>query len=213
VEVEEGIWEERQRSNAVGTDRRAFFTWVRSEGMQLMASFLDDFSRGLQGRGSQRGISLSLRNRLLPRFLKKLGVEEGDVPYDPEAPFAEILLDEVKCNACEACVQICPTGAIERGGGEEAFRLTMDPSRCVNCALCLDVCIPNALTYRQGLSLQGVALRDQQILVEKAYRHCRGCEARFLSDGEGDSRDMCPACHFLAETEGSAAVPDERTES
>ena len=211
VEVDEGNGDERQRSKAVGPDRRAFFTWVRSEGVQLVASFLDDFSRGFQGRASKRGLSLPLRNRLLPRFFKRLGVEEGDVPYDPEAPFAELLLDEIKCNACEACVQVCPTGAIERGGGEETFRLTLNADRCVNCALCLDACIPNALTYRQGLSLSGVASGDHQILVEKVYRHCGRCEGRFLGDGEGESQDLCPTCHFLADTEASGVVPQERT--
>jgi ferredoxin len=135
------------RSTAESQDRRAFFTWMRSEGAHLMASFLDDFSQGFQGTGSMGGVSLPLRNQILPRFLKKLKVQQGEVPYDPEGPFADLLLDEVKCNACEACFQICPTRAIQRGGGEEAFRLTMEASRCVNCSLCLDACVPNALTW------------------------------------------------------------------
>lgn len=203
VEVDERTRRHRAASKAVGPDRRAFFTWVRSEGMHLMASFLDDFAQGFRGRGADRGVSVPLRNRLLPGFLRKLGVEEGEVSYDPEAPFAELLLDEVKCNACKACVQVCPTGAIEQGGGEEAFRLTMDASRCINCALCLDACIPNALTYRQGLSLKRVAWREPQVLVEKIYRSCGRCEGRFLADGEVEPRDLCPTCHFLAETERS----------
>ena len=181
--------------------------------MQLMASFLDDFSQAFQGRGPTRGISLPLRNRLLPHFLKKFEVGEGEVPYDPEGPFAQLLLDEVKCNACEACVQICPTAAIERGAGEEAFRLTVDASRCVNCALCLDACIPNALTYRQGLSLKVVASKDQQILVERAYRRCCRCEVQFLADGEAESRDLCSTCHYLADTEESSTMPEEGGDS
>lgn len=209
VEVGEGSWDRQKRSVAKGPDRRAFFTWVRSEGMQLMTSFLDDFSQGFQGRGVTRGISLPLRNRLLPQFLKKLGAEEKEVTYDPEGPFAELLLDEVKCNACEACVQVCPTGAIGRTGGEEAFRLTFDASRCVNCALCLDACVPNALTYRQGISLNGIALRGQEILVDKPYARCSRCESRFLSDGEAPSRDLCSTCHYLADLEGSEVMPKD----
>ncbi len=203
---EEEAWETQKKSKSVGSDRRAFFTWVRSEGVQVMASFLDDFSRGFQGRGSIRSISLPLRNRLLPQFLKKLSIQQGEVPYDPEGPFAELLLDEIKCNACEACLQICPTGAIQREGGEEAFRLTLDASRCVNCSLCLDHCVPNALTYRQGLSLNVVASREPQVLVEKAYHDCTRCEVRFLSSGETDAQDLCSTCHYLARLENSSAI-------
>ncbi len=213
VEVEKGTRRARPVARQVGPDRRAFFTWVRSEGMQLMASFLDDFAQGIQGRGSPGGVSLPLRNRLLPRILKKLGVEHGDVPYDPEGPFAELLVDEIKCNACEACVQVCPTASVGREGGDQAFRLTMEPNRCVNCALCLDACIPNALTYRQGLSLEKVASREPQILVEKAYRHCGRCEWRFLVDSNVESQTLCPACHFLEESDPSGTADHGGTES
>ncbi len=212
IEIEEKSRPKRAASKEVGPDRRAFFTWVRGEGMQLMASFLDDFTQGFRGRASKEGVSLPLRNRLLPRFLKKLGPQQAEVAYDPEAPFAELLIDEVKCNACEACVPVCPTAAIARRGGEEAFRLAMDASRCINCALCLDACLPNALTYRQGLSLKRVAWREPQILVEKIYRCCGRCEGRFFADGEDGTRDLCPTCLFLEETEKSGTLPHEGTE-
>ncbi len=213
MEVEEGSRGQQERSTAMGPDRRAFFTWVRSEGMQLVTSFFDDFSQGFQGRRVAQGISLPLKNRILPQFLKKLGAEQRGVPYDPEGPFAELLLDEVKCNACEACVQVCPTGAIERAGGEDAFCLTLDASRCVNCALCLDTCIPNALTYRQGISLKRIALRDQEILVNKPFHRCGRCEARFLTDGEAQSEDLCSTCYFLVNVEGSVGMSEEERAS
>lgn len=200
--------ERRQGSKAGGPDRRAFFAWVRSEGMQLMASVLDDFSEGLHGRRSAEGVSLPLRNRLLPHVLKKLGVGEEEIPYDPEGPWAELLLDEVKCNGGEACVRICPTKAIVRGEGAEVFRLSLQVSRCVNCALCLDACIPNALTYRQGLSLRAVAMAKPTVLVEKPYRRCSRCEARFLWSEGVESGELCSACHFLADLERSPTIPD-----
>ncbi len=135
------------------------------------------------------------------------------MPYDPEGPFAELLVDEVKCNACEACVQICPTGAIQREGGEETFRLMLDASRCLNCALCLDACIPNALTYRQGLSLDRVASREPQVLIEKEYRCCTRCETRFLSSEGGETQDRCPTCQYLADLHCYPATLDEADES
>ena len=176
--------------------------------MQLIASLLDDFSEGLHGRRSVEGVSLPLRNRLLPHVLKKLGVGEEEIPYDPEGPCTELLLDEVKCNGCEACVRICPTKAIVRGDDEEVFRLTLEVSRCVNCALCLDACIPNALTYRQGLSLRAVASGKPKVLVEKPYRRCSRCEARFLWSEGVESGGLCSPCHFLADLERSPTIPD-----
>lgn len=208
VEVGEGEEspEKSQASKTVGPDRRAFFAWVRSEGMQLMASVLDDFSEGLHGRRSVEGVPLPLRNRLLPHILKKLGVGEDEIPYDPEGPCAELLLDEIKCNGCEACVRICPTKAIVRGEDEEVFRLTLEVNRCVNCALCLDACIPNALTYRQGLSLSAV-MGKPKVLVEKPYRRCGRCEARFLWSEGVESEGFCSTCHFLADLERSPTIP------
>ncbi|MFQ5656430.1 MAG: 4Fe-4S binding protein [Candidatus Methylomirabilales bacterium] len=203
--------QEPRRSRLEGPDRRAFFGWVGREGMRLMAGLLDDVSQGFQGRIAKGGIPLPVRNRLLPNFLKSLGVQHGEAPYDPEGPFAEILLDEVKCNGCEACVQICPTGAIQRRGGEEFFRLTFDASRCVNCTLCLDACIPNALTCRQGLSLNLVASRETRALVEKEYRRCSRCDVRFLFTEETGSRDLCPGCVFLVGMESSPAAPEEES--
>ena len=210
--VEEGEGGEdgkkEKRFKVVGPDRRAFFGWFGREGVRLAATFLDDFSQGFQGRRGKGAMSLPLRNRLLPNFLKNLGVQHGEVSYDPEGPFAEIILDEVKCNGCEACVQICPTGAIQRTGGEEFFRLTFDASRCINCTLCLDACIPNALTYRQGLSLNLVAMSETQALLEKEYGHCSRCDVRFLAEETG-SRDLCPGCDFLVGMESSSATPEE----
>lgn len=211
LEADEGEEKDR-KSGGEAPDRRAFFSWVRSEGVHLMASFLDDFSRGLQGGSSVRGISLPVRNHLLPQFLKKLGVQQGEVPYDPEGPFAELLLDEFKCNACEACFQICPTGAIEREAGEEAFRLALAASRCINCSLCLDACVPNALTYRQGLSLDVVASRESQVLVQKTYWYCVRCEARFLANAEAAAQDLCPTCQYLAGLERSSPIRYEGEE-
>ncbi len=203
-EAEEG---EKQERKPRAPDRRAFFTWVRSEGVQLMASFLEDFSRGFQAGGFDRGISLPVRNQLLPQLLERLAVRQGEVPYDPEGPFAEVLLDEFKCNGSLACVRICPTGALQREGGEDTFRLTLDASRCVNCSLCLDACVPNALTYRQGLSLAVVASRERHVLVEKAYGRCGRCEARFLVSAEAASQLLCPACHYLSGLQSPAPVP------
>ena len=213
VEVgEEAALEETiEPSHATGPGRRAFFRWVRTEGMHLMASFLDEVSQGLHGRKSGKGAAVPLRHRLLPQFLRRLGVKQGEIPYDPEGPYAELLLDEVKCNACEACILVCPTGAIERREGDEAFCLTLDAGRCVNCGLCLDACLPHALTYRQGISLAKVVGGERQILAEKPYSRCRRCEARFLWSGEEKPRDLCSTCQFLAELEGTPAVPSHGT--
>ena len=42
--------------------------------------------------------------------------------------------------ACEGCVEICPVGAITRGG-----KVEIDNEKCINCGSCVAVCKHGAL--------------------------------------------------------------------
>jgi len=62
--------------------------------------------------------------------------------HNPEsqAYSKEVLYNEEKCSRCEACIKICPHGAIYR----DTEKVCLDFEKCEQCETCLDYCINNA---------------------------------------------------------------------
>lgn len=56
----------------------------------------------------------------------------------------EILLDIELCDACKACVEACPIGAVGFHGGQPLFC-----DLCGGAAACVDACPSRALSYRE----------------------------------------------------------------
>ena len=50
-------------------------------------------------------------------------------------------VDESKCNACEECVETCPTEVISMVDGK-AF---VDPDECIDCEACIEACPEEAI--------------------------------------------------------------------
>jgi len=51
------------------------------------------------------------------------------------------LVDSDKCTGCEACVAVCPHGAIELKGD----KAVIDQRLCTNCGSCLEACATGAI--------------------------------------------------------------------
>jgi Ni,Fe-hydrogenase III small subunit/ferredoxin len=68
---------------------------------------------------------------------------------------------------CEACAEVCPTGAITlRPGTGEGWRLDVDYGRCVVCQLCTEACPTDAMTPSSDWAF-GVSNRAD--LVSRAH--------------------------------------------
>ncbi len=76
-------------------------------------------------------------------------------------------LDAGSCNACAACVERCPMGAIT--ASDEVA--SIDPVRCIGCGLCLSSCPAEAisLVLREEVSVPPLDLEEQhsRILRER----------------------------------------------
>ena len=59
------------------------------------------------------------------------------------------VVEESKCNGCQACVQRCPFEAVtmKPGATPDEQISSVNPERCKGCGLCILTCKPNALTY------------------------------------------------------------------
>jgi ferredoxin len=55
-----------------------------------------------------------------------------------------VKVDVSKCDACETCVEECPSEAISMVD-EHAY---IDPEECVECLSCVDVC-PNEAIFEE----------------------------------------------------------------
>ncbi len=73
---------------------------------------------------------------------EKLGVK-GNHPYKEPSGIPLKPSGDSKCNACGACVKICPTQAIPA----EKPRKT-DKTRCISCTACIAVCPQDARAFR-----------------------------------------------------------------
>lgn len=76
--------------------------------------------------------------------------------YEDPPPVARIRLEQVEgtaiplqCQHCEdaPCVAVCPTGAIEKLGPEQAVLIHED--KCIGCRFCIAVCSFGVMTLRR----------------------------------------------------------------
>ena len=51
-------------------------------------------------------------------------------------------VDPAKCDACEECVDTCPTDSIEI----KDEKAKIDPEECIDCEACIDACPNDAIT-------------------------------------------------------------------
>ena len=56
-----------------------------------------------------------------------------------------VKVDVSKCDACETCVEECPSEAISIVDGHAVI----DQDECVECLACIDVC-PNEAIYEEN---------------------------------------------------------------
>ncbi len=83
------------------------------------------------------------------------------MPFSPR-------IDPIACTGCDACVLICPHGAltvVKAQNGELAY--TSKPEFCTGCQLCADICEEGAI------DIQTMTLRGKDVPL-CAYQ-CKGC--------------------------------------
>ena len=121
-------------------DRRSFFKSLRNSLFQNAAVILSTTHEQTELRTEYAAKKLPVRRTLLNRIRK-------DLPLAMETLIRNRFDSRVtlhnNCTACQACVAICPTGALQT----ELSDLSpfFDKSLCTGCGLCAEFCLENAL--------------------------------------------------------------------
>ncbi len=94
------------------------------------------------------------------------------------------------CTYCEACVRVCPTGALQLLESNTAWRLAFLNDRCVACDVCAEVCQPGVM---RQMDSEEVIINKQKgrLLVAVVKRRCTRCDRVFVAENGGD---VCQTC-------------------
>jgi len=112
------------------------------------------------------------------------------VKRDPAIP-AEDWQIAPGCTHCEACVRVCPTGALQLLESNTAWRLAVLNDRCVACDVCYEVCQPKVL---RQMDAERVIVNKQKgrLLTAVGKRRCTRCDRVFVNE---DNSELCPICN------------------
>jgi ech hydrogenase subunit F len=89
-----------------------------------------------------------LKNVLKNLFSKPATVDYPYVKPDPvPGTRGRISFDMARCDQCQDCERLCPSGAIKVF--PEAKRVEYDPFRCLYCHLCVENCMQKAIVAEE----------------------------------------------------------------
>jgi Pyruvate/2-oxoacid:ferredoxin oxidoreductase delta subunit len=105
------------------------------------------------------------------------------VPFAPQ-------IDPARCNACDACVRLCPHAAIRVDDADLANNraYVIRPDQCTGCGICTDVCDQQAISVSTWT-------RPVLLRIPLTTDRCRGCGAVFHAPvGSQTEKRKCRIC-------------------
>jgi ferredoxin len=99
------------------------------------------------------------------------------------------MIDAARCEACDACVGICPNGVLLLvREPAEAARYEVDGTRCTGCRLCVDVCAAEAIRIEHW-----AAARPEPVAL--GLSQCRACGVvHHATKASKAGIDLCRIC-------------------
>ena len=98
------------------------------------------------------------------------------------------VFNEEKCTGCDACVRLCPHGALELQRQNTARAYVIHAQRCTGCDLCVDICQEQAI-----VTVPTAAVNQQKIPLKEGL--CDACGNGFhLPAAQTSYPRFCPIC-------------------
>jgi Ni,Fe-hydrogenase III small subunit/formate hydrogenlyase subunit 6/NADH:ubiquinone oxidoreductase subunit I len=91
----------------------------------------------------------------------KTGIVTNKDPFAARPPFGFPVIDFRACTACDACVRVCPTGALQMASPEPARKtLSLSYAACIQCRECVEACPDRAIRLGREFEVASYT-RDQ----------------------------------------------------
>jgi ferredoxin len=105
----------------------------------------------------------------------------GAAPLVSGAPFGEVCVDTQACTLCMGCVKVCPTGALQQGGEQNAPQLNFCEDRCVQCGICAAACPEDAIRLTARFVYDARTRKRPRVLSESPSFCCITCGKPFTT--------------------------------
>ncbi len=173
---------EKQREKQPPLSRRGFFSKVSGQQkndntpVELSPSIRDSQT---EPTGVSEGSSEprpSPKRAFLQTLLEK--TEQPDsafLPYDVNACWATLKIDENHCATCGICVNLCPTGAISRKIENGRLSHFFNASLCNNCRLCEEACPEKVISLKQDVRLGDALKGEAEVVTRISLNSCLIC--------------------------------------
>lgn len=156
---------EVQPENNVDLGRRRFFSRVseRLQGICDVAS--------LSGPAPKTDkVFPMLERELLLAVIEILEIK--DPKFEIQEKFFPLpAVFKEKCNGCNLCVLLCPSGCLTSKTEVQRFKLLADPLRCVDCGRCVEVCPSKAMVMRLIPGSEEILPDSVRIVLTKDNAH------------------------------------------
>lgn len=114
-------------------------------------------------------LAMAEMNRAAPSPTTRIDLPAG-------APFGAVVVDQVACTLCLACVGACPTGAL--GDNPDRPMLRFTESACVQCGICAATCPEDAIRLVPRIDFAAWEA-PKQVMKEEEPFACTGCGKPF----------------------------------
>ena len=84
----------------------------------------------------------------------------------------KIELDAAKCNGCQDCVGICPSGAMSASRSSDRPQIIIEHHKCVFCGSCADNCEQRAIKMTNQCYLEAKDKQDLIARIEVSGEKC-----------------------------------------